>query len=782
MKSVLVSITVCLLLLSAGCSQSPEKLLATANKYHDNKKYDEASILYQKILAKDKTNAEAYYRLGLNLLDQGRAKEASSQLRRAVDLNPSNTDATVKLCEIYLAYYMRDPKVNKALANDISDLDSKILQRDPNSFDGLRLQGLLAVANKDTEKALASFEKANRIKPYSRDLTGAYAETLAQAGKTDDGIALLKDTLAHDKTWGAGYDLLFVMYGRSGQGPKAAEVLQQRYEAEPANPIAIENLANYKLASGDFAAAEKLMQGTLSNPTAFPMGRMMLGDFYMRAKKPDLALAAYQQGAKDDSKNAVKYQEKIVAIQAVTNHADQAVTMAKDLAEKNPKDAQANGMYAELLLRTATGASLPTAVEAIKKMVDANPADGALRLNLARGYYAMNDRDKAMTAAQQAVSDEQKSKSVRPLVVLGGETLIARVFGDRGDFAKAQDTASQILAAKPGDPDATIIRAKAQISMGRGEQAQSDLEALLQRYPNSSETHMLLANVYLNQHQFDKATAQFEAAYKGTPPDPRGFIGIQQVKMVSGHSMEAVQNLQDLASKNPSDSGLRFELANFQEVAAMIPGNQAKAKDLMQQSADNFKEVLKTNQSSSGTWFRLGRVQRALGQTDAAMASFQEAITRDPKNVDALINQATLLDGLNRKKEAIDMYNKVLAIQSDNPLALNNLAYLSADSGTNLDQAQTYAERAKKKAPDSPDVSDTLGYVYLQKNLNSQAADIFRQNVAAYPNNPTYRFHLAMALLKQGDKQGAKDQASKALQGATPDLQNRIKTFVGQIG
>jgi hypothetical protein len=40
-----------------------------------------------------------------------------------------------------------------------------------------------------------------------------------------------------------------------------------------------------------------------------------------------------------------------------------------------------------------------------------------------------------------------------------------------------------------------------------------------------------------------------------------------------------------------------------------------------------------------------------------------------------------------------------------------------------------------------------------------------------------------MALLKQGDKQGAKAEASKALQTASaPDLQNKIKTFVNQIG
>jgi len=95
----------------------------------------------------------------------------------------------------------------------------------------------------------------------------------------------------------------------------------------------------------------------------------------------------------------------------------------------------------------------------------------------------------------------------------------------------------------------------------------------------------------------------------------------------------------------------------------------------------------------------------------------------------------------------------------------------------------TFAERAKKRAPNSPDISDTLGFVYYRKNLNSEALRIFRQVVEGNPQNPTFRLHLAMALLKQGDKQGARDEAEKAMRTASrPDDQNKIRSFVSQIG
>jgi tetratricopeptide (TPR) repeat protein len=263
---------------------------------------------------------------------------------------------------------------------------------------------------------------------------------------------------------------------------------------------------------------------------------------------------------------------------------------------------------------------------------------------------------------------------------------------------------------------------------------------------------------------------------------------MQTVKLAQGHSAEAIQGVQDMVSKYPTNTTLRLELANFQRAAADLPQNinQPIRKQLLQQAEDNYRQIVTANSSASPVWLDLGAVQRALGQTDAALASFEQAATTDPKNVGAFLNKAMTLESLNRNKEAIDEYNKVLSLSPDNFMALNNLAMLMADSSNNLDQAQTYAERAKKDVPPNspiaPAITDTLGYVYLQKNLNTQAAELFRQNVQQNPNNPAFRFHLAQALLKQGDKSGAKEQADKALEGATPDLQNKIKAFVGQIG
>ena len=782
MKYSSVCAAICALVLLAGCSQSPEKLLTAANKYHQNKKYQEASILYRKVILKDKTNAEAYYREGLNLLDQAKVSEAASYLRRAVDLRPSNTDAAVKLSEIYLAAYSQDPKKFRTLLSDVRDLDKKILLQKGDSFDGLRIEGLLQIADKQYDKAVVALARANQINPHARNLVGWYAEALVANNNLPQAMSLMEDMVANDKTFGPGYDFLFLQHGRAGERDKAEAVLRERVKNDPKNPVGYQNLANYLLASNRTAEAETLMRQILGDKS-FTNGHELVGDFYVRAKKYDQALAEYQQGEKEDPKNSVKYQERIVALHAYSGRTDQASQMAKELAEKNPKNLSASEMYASLLLQSGNKADATKSLAELKKLAANNPTDPVLHLDLARAYFGLNDRDKALSEALEAMQTERKTNP-RVGVIVPARIVAARVYADRGLYAKAMEQANMALSMQPGNPDASLIRARALIGINDMEKALPELEELVKKFPQMNDARLQLGGLYLAQRQYDKAEEQFQVVSKATPPDIRGFLGIQTVRLATGKSAQALQAMQDLVDKNPTNVAYRYQLANFQGTAAGMEraSNSAHSQQLVQQAADNYKEILKTTPKSADVWLRLGVMQRDLGQFDASLASFEQAASADPNNAQAFLNKALLLEATGKKTEAHDAYNKVLVLQPENALALNNLAYLNADSGKNLDQAMTFAQRAKQKAPDNPDVSDTLGYVYYQKNLNSEALRIFRQNVQDHPQNSMFHFHLAMALLKQGDKEGARQEATKALTNAVPEQQDKIRSFVNQIG
>lgn len=782
------------LLLSSACTQSPQRLVEAGNRYHDRKKYTEASILYQKAITKDKTNAEAYYREGLNLLDTGDFGGAVSYLRRAVDLRPNNVDAAGKLAEIYLVAYSRNPQRSKNLLPDVEELVKKVNAAQPNSFRGARLQGLLDLARNEPEKALDEFKKANEIKPYTPDVITWYAETLYNLKRVDEAEALERKMLAHDPKWGPGYDFLFLVYTKMDQKEKAKGILVERVQADPKSAVAIENLANYQTVNGDYPAGEATIKRLMEDPKAFPNRYLIVGDFYFRTKKYDQALKVYQDGVNADPKQAVTYKERMVSLDQATNKQNDALNLARNVAKDNPKNVQANEMYAGLLLQTGSRDSVAKSVTELKDLLKTNPNDPLLHLDLARAYFDTNERDKSANEAQEAMQQELKlaestrnrNPNTHSQVMASSRILIGRIAEDRGQHAKGLEQANLVLQdpRQSSNPDARLIKDRAMVGMGQADQALPDLEALVQQYPQLGASRLELAAVYLTRRQFDKANEQYERFAKDFPSDLRGTVGLQTVRMLEGKSDEAIGGIKALVDSRPKDLQLRYQLAAFQaQAGAMIATKDPNhAKQYFEDAANNYKEILKTTTNSADVWLRLGVMQRELGQFDAALASFQQASIADPHNSAPMLNQAMLLESLGKKKEAMTQYNKVLGIDPDNPLAMNNVAFLSAQDGVNLDQAQTLAEKAKQRFPNSPDISDTLGFVYYKKSLNSQALQIFKDLVAAHQDNPTFHLHLAMALEKSGDKGAARDEARKALQLSPPNQQAPIKSFLSQLG
>jgi len=89
-------------------------------------------------------------------------------------------------------------------------------------------------------------------------------------------------------------------------------------------------------------------------------------------------------------------------------------------------------------------------------------------------------------------------------------------------------------------------------------------------------------------------------------------------------------------------------------------------------------------------------------------------------------------------------------------MALNNYAWILAEKGDELGKAMEYAQTAKSKMPKSLPVTDTLGWVYLKKNIYTLAISNFSMCVKKEPGNPIYNFHLGLAYYKSGDKANAK--------------------------
>jgi Flp pilus assembly protein TadD len=117
----------------------------------------------------------------------------------------------------------------------------------------------------------------------------------------------------------------------------------------------------------------------------------------------------------------------------------------------------------------------------------------------------------------------------------------------------------------------------------------------------------------------------------------------------------------------------------------------------------------------------------------------------------------------NRTEDARRVFEKVLELDPKAPVAANNLAWIYAENGGNLDVALQLAQTALSALPDSGEATDTLGWVYLKKEIYGLSITTFRRAVQVAPTNPTFHYHLGLAYARSGDKDRAKSTLQAAL-------------------
>jgi Flp pilus assembly protein TadD len=125
---------------------------------------------------------------------------------------------------------------------------------------------------------------------------------------------------------------------------------------------------------------------------------------------------------------------------------------------------------------------------------------------------------------------------------------------------------------------------------------------------------------------------------------------------------------------------------------------------------------------------------------------------------------AMILQMQNKADEAQKRYEAIVAASPKAAVAANNLAFIYAERGQNLDVALQLAQSAKSQLPDSPEVNDTLGWVYVKKDLGQLAVLPLEASVAKDPKNAVFHFHLGVAYAKLGMKDKARAALQKALE------------------
>lgn len=134
-----------------------------------------------------------------------------------------------------------------------------------------------------------------------------------------------------------------------------------------------------------------------------------------------------------------------------------------------------------------------------------------------------------------------------------------------------------------------------------------------------------------------------------------------------------------------------------------------------------------------------------------------------------MFHLADLRDLQKRYDDAIEVYEGILRLAPDHLAARNNLAWMMAMKGVNLDRAGRLIQTTIDEVGPKSVLLDTRGTVQLAAGETAAAMADFRDSLAI-TKDPTTRFHLAVALLAAAKTQEAEQEYATAVaDGFTPE-------------
>lgn len=752
------------LVMLVACTTTPKGFVDKGNQYADKGKLKEARIMYMRAIKGDPRFGEAYYKLALTNLRLGSYAEALGNLQRAVELQPDNMDAHSRLADIYLAGYAANPAKSKTLLREVRDLAAKIEKRDKDSYWDLRLRAFLMLADEKRPEALELLKQASKKKPGDQGLETTIARTMLAMGKRDEAVQYLGELIEKDKKFLAAFDLLYMIHLVEKNFGEAEKIAVRRRDANADNIQTHLALATHYLGMNEPAKLDTALKGILSRGKDFPDAYQYVGDFFYRVRNLDRAASTYQEGMSKNPEKADGLRKRLIEARVAQGRSQEALDMTEAILKENPKDPEAIAMRASLWLYAGKPEQINTAITELQSVVSKMPENFVLRYNLGRALHSKGDLDGARVQYLDAI--KLRSDYLPPRVAM------AQLLAERGDFGAAQTAANEILQLDPANVYARLIQSQTFLAQGKYPESQSVLEQVLKFAPDNRDAKYQLGFVYYKQAKFPEAERQFREIYEAKPPDFRGLMGMTESYVSTNRTAEAVELVRKESDRYPKAPALKVAW-----------GNLAVRSKKYDEGVAKYKEVAAADPKNWDIHMRIGEAYRLKGDLNQAIEHWKMASQIVPNEVSPLLMRATAMETVDRRSEAAVIYEQILKLQPDNLVALNNYSFYLADQGTNLDLALTFAQKAKAKAPADPNIADTLGYVYLKKNLPQNAIVIFSDLSGKYPKVSTFHVRLANAYMLKGDTASAKKSLALARQSnPTAQDQQEIQKIASKIG
>ncbi len=740
-----------LLIAGLACGTDTEeqkrRLLELGNKYFARQEFDEASLLYRKAIQVDRRFAEAYYRLGLTFLEMQRWSGAASALRRAFELDPDNLDAFRKLAELHVMTLAMPGTPNReATLQSLLDLQRQAEERHPGAMEVTLIKGQILAYQGEYQEALALFRRAHQAAPEDPTVTLALAAAMVRTGADGEAERLARDYLEKHPEAPRFYDLLYLIYAGRRDANAAEQVLKAKCEKIPGNARNWLALASHYHEVGKLEESQKIIDKLAGDPETFPGAKQLIGDYCLLKGEAERAVEYYRAGLEetDDDKVRRRYRRRIIQALLAAGDAQTALQEAEALLAENPDDGVAVGLRGLARLQTGDEAVREAGMTDLKNAIASAPEDFLLRFHYGRALLRNGDRVNAEAQFREALK-------VNPQYLPARYALIDLHLQNR-EYSLAEVACREVLRRRPFDAEARIRLVLAHLGRREFKEARKELAAL-RRIPSMRlRTVLLTAQADLLEGKWKTAERGFRTVLAADPGNAAALDGLFQLLSRQGRLREARPLIDDALKKQPEHTGL------------MMAGAKLAARLGQDDKAEQYLQTLLEQEPNNGeARVMLAQIAARRGDTEAMRRELQTAIKAVPPVAKAFSMYGSLLASETRYEEARPYLERSVELDPENPVALNNLAFVLAELGTDLDRAMNLAQRAMTLDPDNPDFSDTLALVYIRRRLNQNAITLLRQLTAQHPNRADYRYHLALAYHQNGDLEPARRELKAAL-------------------
>jgi len=309
---------------------------------------------------------------------------------------------------------------------------------------------------------------------------------------------------------------------------------------------------------------------------------------------------------------------------------------------------------------------------------------------------------------------------------------LAEALMDKGRLADSRTEVKKILAVQPGYVPALILDAMLDMGEKKYSDAEPKLTALEKAQPNNALVNRQLGLYYDARGRTADAEKSLIRALELQPDPRKGLQDLTDFYIRTKQTDKAVQRINSV----PDDK----KQAYHYELLGLVYSQAARYPE----AEKAYQTALEKDPSNTNSVGYLVALYLRSGRLDEGLKELDVLIKKNPASPGGYAVKGMIYENQGKMEDAKKNYEQALKVDPNFEIAGNNLAFLLAEEGKDLNAALGWAQMARKKQPDSPGIADTLGWVYFKLGNYLLARDQLQFAVGKQPDNAVFQYHLAM--------------------------------------